>query len=51
MARIDMYQYCSSNKRVSDLLKVNINFMNYWLCYGCLNLRNLHMSSGLGHST
>ena len=28
MARIDMYmyQYCSSQKRVSDLL------LNYWLC-------------------
>ena len=31
MARIDMYmyQYCSSQKRVSDLL---LTFMNYWLC-------------------
>ena len=44
-----MYQYCSQ-KRVSDLLKVNF-YELLALCYGCLNLRNLHVSSGLGHST
>ena len=50
MARIDMYQYCSSKKRDSDLLKVDI-YELLVLCYGCLNLRNLHVSSWLGHAT